>query len=843
VQVYLSSTYIDLKDYRETVYRTLCKIEGVQVVAMEDYVACDERPVNRCLNDVEKCDAYIGLFAWRYGFIPDGREYSITNLEYLKAIETNKPTFIFLLNDKVTWIDDFIDKPLDNIENLRKELEDSLIVSYFKNKEDLSKEVAVVISNHLNKSKTIQQGIPPEEYQRLAEDFGVTKNAVKNFFKIIEQKDVPKEDWDFTLRQIATRHKELLSRLDQFNVTVDEEIQELRLKAEEAINEGDYDNADKYLDEAIERQMVCITNAEKELTNCKLSAAEMKVDKGDIELTRINYKAATKLFKEAVELVPDGDEHELKKAEYLQKFGDAAYYAGRYDESQIALEQCLAIREKLLPKDDLDLAGILNNLADLYRSQGKYEEAGPLYQRSLGINETKLGKDHPSVANTLNNLAELYEVQGKYEEAEYLFKRCLWIYEKALCKDQEVTTTICKDHLYAATTLNNLADLYRSQGKYEEAGPLYDICLGIYEKALGIDHPCIATVLNNIADLYFSKGNYEKAAKLYKSSLEILEKKLGIDHPSIARPIIDLAKLYFYQGEYEEAESFLERSLRIRETNLGKDHPAIAENLNNFALLYVSQGKYEKAESLYKRCLGMYEKALGKDHPDVSATLDNLAKLYYTQGKYEEAEPLFKRSLGIRETKLGKDHPSVATTLNNLAGLYEVQGKYEEAEPLYKRSLGIKEKTIGKDHPDVAITLNNLAGLYYHQGKYKETDILFKKVLSILDKSLGKNHSRYKTAKKNYMFILENIKKSVTIQKVEISLADKKIAAEIHKFVMKRKKKGKSIESIVGSPHIMKYMNKYKQLMDRYYSKAEIMPRLLKSLKKIVFDKFTSAWG
>ncbi|ETR65075.1 MAG: hypothetical protein OMM_14857, partial [Candidatus Magnetoglobus multicellularis str. Araruama] len=248
------------------------------------------------------------------------------------------------------------------IVNLRKELEDSLIVSYFTNTEDLSKEVAVVISNHLNKNKSIVQGIPHQEYIRLAKDLGVTENAVKNFFKIIEQKEVPREDWDFTLRQIAERHKELLSRLDQFNITVDEEIQELRLKAEEAINNGDYDAADKHLDEALDRQMVCINNAEKQLTNCKLSAAEMKVDKGDLELIRINYKEATKLFKEAVELVPDGDEHELKKAEYLQKWGDAAYYAGLYDESKTALEQCLAIRERLLPKDDTSVATTLNNL-------------------------------------------------------------------------------------------------------------------------------------------------------------------------------------------------------------------------------------------------------------------------------------------------------------------------------------------------------------------------------------------------------------------------------------------------------------------------------------------------
>ena len=153
MKVYLSSTYKDLKDYRECVYRTLCKTEDVRVVAMEYYVACYERPVNKCLYDVEKCDVYIGLFAWRYGFIPDGYDHSITNLEYLKAVETNKPTFIFVLDKNVVWPDELKDKSTDKILKLRNEFENKYIVSHFLNKDDLAKEVAVVISNHINKQK------------------------------------------------------------------------------------------------------------------------------------------------------------------------------------------------------------------------------------------------------------------------------------------------------------------------------------------------------------------------------------------------------------------------------------------------------------------------------------------------------------------------------------------------------------------------------------------------------------------------------------------------------------------------------------------------------------------
>ncbi len=38
-------------------------------------------------------------------------------------------------------------------------------------------------------------------------------------------------------------------------------------------------------------------------------------------------------------------------------------------------------------------------------------------------------------------------------------------------------------------SLNNLASLYHSQGRYDEAEPLYQRSLAIREKALGENHP------------------------------------------------------------------------------------------------------------------------------------------------------------------------------------------------------------------------------------------------------------------------------------------------------------------------------------------------------------------
>ncbi len=49
---------------------------------------------------------------------------------------------------------------------------------------------------------------------------------------------------------------------------------------------------------------------------------------------------------------------------------------------------------------------------------------------NLSITEKFHGPDHPDVADTLGNLANLYRQQGKYEEAEPLYKRAILIFYK-----------------------------------------------------------------------------------------------------------------------------------------------------------------------------------------------------------------------------------------------------------------------------------------------------------------------------------------------------------------------------------------------------------------------------
>ena len=67
-----------------------------------------------------------------------------------------------------------------------------------------------------------------------------------------------------------------------------------------------------------------------------------------------------------------------------------------------------------------------------------------------------------------------------------------------------------------ALDLNDLAELYQTQGNYAEAKPLYLRSLAIREKALGPEHPRVARSLSGLAVLYLTQGNYAEAEPLYR---------------------------------------------------------------------------------------------------------------------------------------------------------------------------------------------------------------------------------------------------------------------------------------------------------------------------------------
>jgi len=127
-RIYVSSTFIDLEDYRKEVSLALRRL-GHEDVAMEYYVAEDRRPLDRSLDDVTSCDVYVGIFAWRYGYVPktgNPEQRSITELEYRRALAGGKTCLIFVISEDAPWPRAKMElAATDRIQALREELMNS----------------------------------------------------------------------------------------------------------------------------------------------------------------------------------------------------------------------------------------------------------------------------------------------------------------------------------------------------------------------------------------------------------------------------------------------------------------------------------------------------------------------------------------------------------------------------------------------------------------------------------------------------------------------------------------------------------------------------------------------
>ena len=126
----------------------------------------------------------------------------------------------------------------------------------------------------------------------------------------------------------------------------------------------------------------------------------------------------------------------------------------------------------------------------------------------------------------LHTLASTYEQQSHLEHAEKLYLRSLHIVEAAQ-RSVDIDTL----HIQA---LGSVADLYRKQGRYREADPLYQRALLLAEQTLGGRHSYIATILNRQALLYRSEGRLREAAERYERALAIAKKAWGAGHPQVA---------------------------------------------------------------------------------------------------------------------------------------------------------------------------------------------------------------------------------------------------------------------------------------------------------------------
>jgi HEAT repeat protein len=141
-RVYISGTTRELAQHRKAVYEACISQDFVPVMA-EDFSANDRPILDKLLLKVADADLFVAILAHRYGFVPEGSELSITELEFNRARELGIRCFIFVMDEdhpvKISDID--TGEPAERLQAFRDRCRREMIVPTYKSPADLSEQV------------------------------------------------------------------------------------------------------------------------------------------------------------------------------------------------------------------------------------------------------------------------------------------------------------------------------------------------------------------------------------------------------------------------------------------------------------------------------------------------------------------------------------------------------------------------------------------------------------------------------------------------------------------------------------------------------------------------------
>jgi hypothetical protein len=173
--VFISSTFIDLKDERKKVWDTLENFDVV-VKGMEQFGARKTTPLATCISEVEQSDIYVGIIGMRYGSEEPTTGKSYSQLEYEKAVDRNLEILIYLIDEENANVTPSLiqyDK-IGKLNNFKTILRDKHTIDTFSNAQDL-------ITKLQRKFKEL---LTPKVTIVLEDEYDNTKKVMDLFFLV-----------------------------------------------------------------------------------------------------------------------------------------------------------------------------------------------------------------------------------------------------------------------------------------------------------------------------------------------------------------------------------------------------------------------------------------------------------------------------------------------------------------------------------------------------------------------------------------------------------------------------------------------------------------------------------
>ena len=200
-------------------------------------------------------------------------------------------------------------------------------------------------------------------------------------------------------------------------------------------------------------------------------------------------------------------------------------------------------------------------------------------------------------------------------------------------------------------------------------------------------------LLSSLANLYRRQGRYDEAFTLLRQTLNVLEKSSGPEHPRTASALASLGNLFAAQGKYPEAVDYTQRALAIYRKTFGENSPRLYESQTLLARWAIKQGQLDPALAFARQAFEAVRS--GKDAARQAESHRLVGEVLYRQGRFEDARTMHQAGLDLCDKK--RCDPSLPALLAATADDLRELGRAKEALPLAEQAERLLPSTADRE--------------------------------------------------------------------------------------------------------------------------------------------------
>lgn len=273
-------------------------------------------------------------------------------------------------------------------------------------------------------------------------------------------------------------------------------------------------------------------------------------------------------------------------------------YLGRRDSALAGLNEVLDVARDFTGVLSRDYAVSLHNLAFAHLSLGDYAKARELLQSSSEIAEqgTQSGMPASELALIQSTLGQLYDALDDQHGAEKAYMRGLSMLGEVTDDTRE----------QAVWLLSNLAGVYRNTHKEQASEATYLRALELLDApgapSANARHKWTkAAIQNNLTQLYRWSGRFDEAETLSRQAMALTAEATGTDSRDFANRLHNLGLILADRGKTDEAEMVLRDALALRESLEGELGRGYGATVGVLASLLVRTNRPAEAAALMRK--------------------------------------------------------------------------------------------------------------------------------------------------------------------------------------------------------------------------------------------------